>query len=516
MHIFLYGPSGSGKSTTGKLLAISLDLLFLDLDAEIEKHIGQTISKFIFEKGEDAFRDVESDLLKQNITGFEKVIALGGGALLRTKNQKLAQKYGQVVFLETDENITISRLKKDPNKRPLLAGELESSLKQLLKKRHAHYASFPLRIDASNAPELVSWDIQRKLGRYHLHKMGAGYDVVVQDGGLDSIGELLKVRDISGPMLLVSDSNVAPIYAKRVFTSLQSAGYIVSSQTFPAGETNKTIGTVADIWHGCLEADLDRKSTIIALGGGVVSDLAGFSAATFMRGCRWVSVPTTLLAMVDASIGGKTGFDLLEGKNLIGAFYPPSFVLADPDVLSTLPERELRAGLAEVVKHGVIADRDLFNLFTQGWDVVTENLSELVRRGMAVKVKVIEEDPYEQGVRAALNYGHTVGHAVEVVSNFNLLHGEAVAIGMVVEARLAERLSIAETGMADNIASALFGLDLPTQIPVDLPQEQIILAMNKDKKKSNGLIRFALPVKIGEVEIGVEIKNLLSVLEEMK
>lgn len=172
--------------------------------------------------------------------------------------------------------------------------------------------------------------------------------------------------------------------------------------------------------------------------------------------------------------------------------------------------------MAEVVKHSVIADRDLFNLCSQGWGAVTENLSELVHRGMAVKVKVIEEDPYEQGVRAALNYGHTVGHAVEIVSNFNLLHGEAVAIGMVVEAMLAERLSIAETGMADDIARALFRLGLPTQIPVDLPQEQIILAMNKDKKKSNGLIRFALPVKIGEVKIGVEIKNLLSVLEGTK
>jgi shikimate kinase / 3-dehydroquinate synthase len=516
MHIFLYGPSGSGKSTVGKQLASSLAYPFIDLDAEVENHLGQTISDFISKKGEDAFRNIESELLNQTISGSDKVIALGGGALLLHKNLELAQICGQIVFLEADENTIISRLKNDPNKRPLLAGEIGSSLKRLLKERQAHYGSFSLRVDAAKSSELVSWDIRRKLGRYHLSKMGAGYDVVVQDGGLDAIGEFLKKREIKGPMLLVSDSNVGPIYADRVLTSLQKSGLKVKLHIIPAGETNKTIDTVSSIWQGCLDANLDRKSSIIALGGGVVSDLAGFSAATYMRGCKWVSVPTTFLAMVDASIGGKTGFDLPQGKNLVGAFYPPSFVLADPDVLSTLPERELRAGLAEVVKHGVIADKELFDLCTKGWEPVTENLSELVRRGMAVKVKVIEEDPFEQGVRAALNFGHTVGHAVEVVSNFDLLHGEAIAIGMIAEARLAERLSIADDGFADTIKEVLFGLNLPVHIPENLSQDQIILAMNKDKKKSNGRVQFALPVKIGEIKVGVEIKNLASMLEEMK
>jgi shikimate kinase / 3-dehydroquinate synthase len=516
MHIFLYGPSGSGKSTVGKCLAGSLDCQFIDLDAEIEIQIGKTISDYISIKGEDSFRNVESDVLEENISGIEKVIALGGGALLRKKNQKLAQECGQVVFLEVDKNTIISRLTKDPNKRPLLAGELDSSLSLLLKERRSHYGTFSFRIDASQAPEQISWDIQSKLGRYHLSKMGAGYDVLVQDDGLDTIGEHIKERDISGPILLVSDSNVAPIYADRVQTSLQGAGFVTQLHTIPAGEINKTIDTVSSIWHGCLEANLDRKSTVVALGGGVVNDLSGFSAATFMRGCKWVAVPTTLLAMVDASIGGKTGFDLREGKNLIGAFYPPSFVLADPSVLSTLPERELRAGLAEVVKHGVIADKELFDLCAQGWNAVTENLSMLVRRGMAVKIKVIEEDPYEYGIRAALNYGHTVGHAVEVVSHFDYLHGEAVAIGMVVEARLAERLSLADSCVADAIADVLTGLKLPTQIPESLSQDEIILAMRKDKKKSNGRVRFAIPVNIGEIKVGIEINNLASVLEETK
>jgi len=240
----------------------------------------------------------------------------------------------------------------------------------------------------------------------------------------------------------------------------------------------------------------------------VVGDMAGFAAATFMRGCNWAVMPTTLLSMVDASIGGKTGFDLPAGKNLVGAFHPPRLVLADPEVLSTLPERELRAGLAEVVKHGVIADPELFDLCMGGWDAVISRLPEIVRRGIGVKVKIIEEDPYEKGFRAALNLGHTIGHAVELVSEFDLLHGEAVSIGMVAEARLAERLTVADQGTSEAIAEALSRLGLPIEIPETLACEKLIHSMKVDKKKSAGIVRFALPVRIGEVRVGVEMENL--------
>jgi len=212
--------------------------------------------------------------------------------------------------------------------------------------------------------------------------------------------------------------------------------------------------------------------------------------------------------MVDASLGGKTGFDLPEGKNLVGAFHPPRLVLADPDALSTLPGRELRAGLAETVKHGVIADPELFDLCARGWDAVRARLPEVVRRGMAVKVKIIEEDPYEKGLRAALNLGHTIGHAVELVSGFSLLHGEAVAIGMVAEARLAERLTVAGRGLSEALAETLAALGLPVEIPKSMDRAQLIRAMKVDKKQAAGVVRFALPVKIGEVKIGVEVENL--------
>lgn len=516
MHIFLYGPSGSGKSTIGKLLAQSLDLPFLDLDAEIEKVVAKNISILIFEDGEKAFRDIETEILGRSVVGIDKVIALGGGTLLRKKNRTLVENVGQVFFLDTNQETLFKRLSRDANKRPLLDGNLETSLKKLLKERQAHYASFPKQIEASDTPAQVVWNIQRAIGRFRLRRMGSGYDAVVLDGGLDHCGEMLKKNGLSGSMLLVSDTNVAPLYAERVLQSLKTAGLRVGLLVIPAGESNKSIETISLIWQACLDGGLDRKSTIISLGGGVVSDQAGFSAATYMRGCRWVVLPTTLLAMVDASIGGKTGFDLPEGKNLIGAFYPPQFVLADPVVLSTLPDRELRAGLSEVVKHGVIADPDLFDFCSRGWERTIRHLPELVRRGLAVKAQIIEEDPYEQNIRASLNYGHTIGHAVEVVSNFDLLHGEAVAIGMVIEARLAERMSIACSGLSDRIAAALSELGLPIAIPQHFNREDIILAMKKDKKKSDGIVRFALPRKIGEVEVDIAVGDLSMLLEEMK
>jgi len=216
--------------------------------------------------------------------------------------------------------------------------------------------------------------------------------------------------------------------------------------------------------------------------------------------------------MVDASLGGKTGIDLPEGKNLVGSFYPPKLVLADPQALKSLPGPELISGLAEVVKHGIISDPQLFNLCGRGLDWVRNNLDEVLRRAMAVKIKVIEEDPYEKGFRAVLNFGHTVGHAVELVSGFRLRHGEAVSIGMVAEAKLAERLTVAGQGLSDAISESLSELGLPIHIPKDLPRAELIRAMSADKKKSNGVIRFALPVEIGKVDL-VDVADLEMALE---
>jgi 3-dehydroquinate synthase len=387
-------------------------------------------------------------------------------------------------------------------------------LRSLLREREAHYASFPLHVDANQELQQVLPQIEMLLGRHRLRAMGAPYDVLVREGGLGHVGEMLAARGCNGPVLLVSDEHVVPLYAEHVLASLKLAGYAVELTVIASGEEHKTVDTVMSLWRAALQAGLDRKSTFLSLGGGVVSDLTGFAAATFMRGCSWAALPTTLLSMADASIGGKTGFDLPEGKNLAGAFFPPRLVLADPQVLDTLPQRELRGGMAEVLKHGVIADPVLFNLCAQGEAGLAENLPEVVRRAVAVKVQVIEQDPYEHGIRAALNFGHTVGHAVELVSAYSLQHGEAVAIGMAAETKLAEKLGMAQAGLVQHITDALIGLGLPVDIPAGFNQQELVNAMRMDKKKAGGVVRFALPVKIGEVQPGVEVDDLALALEE--
>jgi 3-dehydroquinate synthase len=337
------------------------------------------------------------------------------------------------------------------------------------------------------------------------------YDAIVQQGGIDLLGEMLRSHGLQNPMI-VTDHNIVQFHGGRLAASLKNAGFDPGTITIPAGEEHKNLDKVSRLWTSFLEHGLDRRSTVIALGGGVIGDLTGFTASTYMRGIQWVCVPTTLLSMVDASLGGKTGFDLPEGKNLIGSFYPPRLVLTDPSVLTTLPDTEFVSGLAEVVKHGIISDLELFELCSHGLDSVKAHLEEIVKRAMAVKIRIIEEDPYEKGFRAALNLGHTVGHAVELVSKFKVRHGEAVAIGMVAEAKLAERLAVTGKGLSDKIAGMLSALGLPISIPQELPRQEMIKAMRVDKKKNAKTIRFALPVEIGRVEL-VDVTDLESVLE---
>jgi 3-dehydroquinate synthase len=273
----------------------------------------------------------------------------------------------------------------------------------------------------------------------------------------------------------------------------------------PAGEDSKSVIGAELLWREFSKSKLDRNSTIIALGGGVVGDLAGFCAATFLRGIAWVNIPTSLLAMIDSSIGGKTGINSSGGKNLVGSFHSPKLVMVDPNILSTLPDREFRCGLAEVVKHGVIGDPGLFRSTLGLSRDNMGRLEEVVRRAMAVKIRIVEADPYELGLRASLNFGHTIGHAIEMASGYQLRHGEAISIGMVCETRLADRLGIAPHGLLEEICFTLKSLRLPTGIPSSIDWQIMRDAMDLDKKKSGGRIRFTLPVRVGKVEMGVEI-----------
>ena len=497
-HLFLYGPPGTGKSTVGKKIAHNLKLPFIDLDRVIETNAGMSIPQIMEQHGETAFRDMETAALKSLTAEKEHVVALGGGALLRDENRAFAESNGRVLLLMAELPTLLDRIQHEPGKRPLLAGDLKNKLTTLLEKRKEHYASFLLQHHVDNKPaEQNAREAQIKLGRHHLSAMGE-YDVVV--------GSVFNVPDLQNS-IIVTDENVAKHHLEKIQSLFNAKAVVV-----PAGEEHKNLETVSRLWKAFLENGLDRKSTVIALGGGVIGDMTGFAAATYMRGIDWIGIPTTLLSMVDASLGGKTGFDLPEGKNLIGSFHPPKLVIADPSLLLTLTDRELRSGMAEVVKHGIISDPDLFAMCQNGMDWVNANLEEVVKRAMAVKIKVIEEDPYEKGFRAALNLGHTVGHAVELVSKFELRHGEAIAIGTAVEARYAARVGLASQSTVEAIESTLLKLGLPIQIPAEMPREKIIQAMRVDKKKNAKAIRFALPVEIGNVEL-VNVGDLESVLE---
>ena len=454
--IFLYGPPASGKTVTGLRLAESLHLPFYDLDEVIETQAGSSIPQIFAAEGESGFREREAAALKGLLNWQRGVVALGGGALLRPENRRLVEAAGTVVCLSASFETILERLEGGDGGRPLLEGEAQDQLRKLLEQRKRHYASFDLQVESDHCSvDQTAWQAQVCLGMFRVEGMGAGYDVLVRQDGLTGIGLALRERKLLGPLALVSDENVAPLHAEPVLRSLRDAGFSVQPVVFPAGEQHKTMETVNRLWESFVQLGVERSSTVIALGGGVVGDLAGFAAAVYLRGVRWVALPTSLLSMVDASLGGKTGCDLPQGKNLVGAFHPPSLVLADPQVLDTLPEAELRNGLAEVLKHAILGDPALFERCSQGWQTLRAELVPLVRQAMAVKLRIIQQDPYERGERASLNLGHTLGHALEQASDFRIKHGEGVAIGTLAAARLAEQMGLAQASLSGTIEEAL-------------------------------------------------------------
>ena len=330
------------------------------------------------------------------------------------------------------------------------------------------------------------------------------YRVTIAPGLIDRVGEIARERAPAHRYAVITDDQVGPRYVDRVRASFGRAAPPLVI-TIPSGEAQKTRDTWARVTDTLLAEGLGRDSAVVALGGGVVGDLAGFVASTFMRGIPYVQVPTTLLAMVDASIGGKTGVDTPAGKNLVGAFHQPSAVLADPETLATLPVPHLRAGLAEVIKHGVIADENYFRRVIDGLPTLfdsrgshwLEAVTVLVARSVEIKADVVNRDEREAGLRKTLNFGHTLGHAIEVCGTFQMLHGEAVAAGMVLESELAERAGIAERGTSARVRDAVVAAGLPTRQPPALEPSAILAATRADKKARGGVVEYALPRRIG-------------------
>jgi len=336
------------------------------------------------------------------------------------------------------------------------------------------------------------------------------YTVLVGSGLIGEVARLIS--DYSGirsrTAAIVTDSNVGPLYAATVAASLEDAGIKTVLITVPAGEASKSMEQVTEVCRAMLRAGLDRKSFLVALGGGVVGDLAGFAAAIFQRGIPCVQIPTTIVSQVDSSVGGKTGVNTPEGKNLLGAFHQPQLVLADTQTLASLPEREFNEGFAEIIKHAAIRDASLFDL-VEAKDTIREHLVELVARNVAIKAAVVEEDERETtGTRALLNFGHTLGHGIEAAGGYGrFLHGEAISLGLVA----ATRLSVEKAGLSladgDRIIAALETYGLPTELADDVPDEAILAAMGRDKKFEAGQIRFVLLKAIGDAFVSDAVSN---------
>jgi 3-dehydroquinate synthase len=346
-----------------------------------------------------------------------------------------------------------------------------------------------------NAPQTVRVNLSER-----------GYDIEIGGGNLSAgFKRLLDERRITHAVV-ISDENVAPLYASAVLEALRHAGARADLATVPAGETSKSVASAQSLWQKMLDCGADRKTVVVALGGGVVGDLAGFVAATYGRGVPFVQAPTTLLAQVDSSVGGKVGVNLPGAKNMVGAFWQPWRVVIDTDTLHTLPQREYRAGLAEVVKYGVILDADFFSYLEGHVEQIERRegtaLRAIVARCCRLKADVVESDERETtGARAVLNYGHTFCHAFEAATGYGaLLHGEAVSIGMICASRLAERLGRVDAGLTARQHALLTALGLPTDVP-DVSHDELLALMSRDKKVEHGRLRFVLPSRMGHVEL---------------
>lgn len=322
------------------------------------------------------------------------------------------------------------------------------------------------------------------------------YPIFLGDGILGDLGKHLREKGFSGKCALVTNPVVGGFHAETALDSLREAEFSPVLCEIPDGEAHKTLATISTLYDQFLAAGLERGSVVISLGGGVTGDMAGFAAASYLRGVPFVQIPTSLLAMVDASVGGKTGVDLPQGKNLVGAFKQPEMVLIDSAVLETLPAPEFRSGLAEVLKHGIIADVTLFDKLQQG----AFDLPWMLEAAVRVKVGIVESDPFERGRRGVLNLGHTFGHAFEKLSNFEIRHGEGVAMGIVCAAKLSAALGHCSAETAARVIDAVVHLDLPVDAP-NFSADAVWSAMGADKKKQAGKLRFILPRDVGDVDI---------------
>lgn len=511
-NLVLYGPPGSGKTTVGRLAARQLGREFVDGDAWIQARWGRPVADYFAAGDEALFRAREVEAYRALAARDGLVVAPGGGALLDPHVRAILECTGVLVCLRASFDTLVERLEAPTahTVRPLLAGDLHGRLSTLLREREGLYQSFALQVptDALPPEDVAAQAIAGFQAASRYTRFEVGPTSAVYGAGLRAeMPALLAERHLRPPVVIIADDAVAALHGDAVRDVLEAALI-----TFPGGEAHKNLATVQALYSQCVQHGLERGGSIVALGGGVAGDVAGFVAATYMRGVAWANLPTSVLALADAGLGGKVGVDLPEGKNLVGAFHPPALMLGDFELLKTLPEVEVRCGLAEIVKAGLIGDAALYEGLAAG----SIALETAIVRAAAVKVGVVNADPYERGERASLNLGHTIGHGMEAASGFRVRHGEAVAIGMVAESRLAERMGLADAGLAEHVASVVRQVGLPDSAPGLAPTD-IRAAMSSDKKKAGGRLKFALPRCPGQVAWGVDVNetDLMAVLEEM-
>jgi shikimate kinase/3-dehydroquinate synthase len=511
-NIYLIGCMGAGKSTAGRLLARVLGRDFLDLDEQIVARAGRSISQIFEDEGEGGFRQREHDALRQVAQRENIVVALGGGAVLRDDNWELIQQSGISIYLKVRPELLVQRIEGEPE-RPLLVGltpqQRLQRISEIVESRKERYEQADIILENERTPAeavaaicealSVNGESTGGVNIVHVPLGERSYYIWIKPGLLQHVGELYTHYHVGARAAIITDETVAALYGHQLEEGLRRAGVETLVLSVPPGEASKSLRTAEMLYTRLLEAQCDRHTTIIALGGGVIGDLAGFVASTFLRGVPYIQIPTTLLAQVDSSVGGKTGVNHPLGKNLIGTFYQPRCVFIDPEVLRTLPERERWSGLAEVMKYGLIRDPALWARLEENLEGLVqrpETLSEVIARCCALKAEIVSADEREGGLRKFLNFGHTVGHALEAASDYELRHGEAIAWGMLIEARLSHQRAGLSASELERIEKLLARFPKPPL--TQMSSKRIMELMRRDKKAHAGRVQFVLLRAIGE------------------
>lgn len=531
-NIVLIGFMGTGKTTVGRILAEKTGRSFVDCDRVIESDEKRSITDIFAVKGETYFRSKEAEVIARIAKMEDQVIATGGGAVMNPASFDTLRNSGVVVGLLAGAESIGHRLERCEN-RPLIAVEdRKAVIEKLMEERMPVYRQADILIDTDifPSPAAVAEEVMDRLNtqssinelqQLQVDLGDRSYEIVIGPRILETLGEKLRCLEINNPLLLISNPKVSGLYLNIVEESLRSAGWQVQIAIVPDGETYKSLEEAGKLYDAAIRGGLERKSAIIALGGGVIGDLSGFIAATYQRGINFIQLPTTLLAQVDSAVGGKVAVNHPLGKNMIGSFYQPRLVMADLATLRTLDPRDYASGLAEVVKSAFIRDEALFSFLERNYQEINlrdlKILGDVVARVCRIKADVVGSDEKEIGIRAILNFGHTVGHAVEAATEYReYRHGEAVSMGMAVAVEIAIRMGQCAPEVASRLNNLLGLFQLPIKLP-GLSVDKLVAAMKMDKKADQGSVGFVLPSAVGQTAWGCKVpeKILFEVLLDM-